>query len=216
MSAYTEMYLSEAMYNMAEMLHYVDTSCNLDPERFLKMFRISGMACQWEKGNPVFLLGRSGTEMAMEILDSCHYRIYENSNGEYSAPKLDLHPGAVYWAGWILAYYQWSRDESFNSIFRELSFKDLLAVYPAGHTASEERACELIDQRRKNRQQVERLQTYRLAIGMTQSELAQKSGVNLRTLQEYETGRKRLELASAAKVIKLANVLQVPVRELIN
>jgi transcriptional regulator with XRE-family HTH domain len=42
---------------------------------------------------------------------------------------------------------------------------------------------------------------------LSQRELAERSGVSLRTLQDYEQGRKNINLAAAITVQKLAEAL---------
>lgn len=59
------------------------------------------------------------------------------------------------------------------------------------------------------------LQEYRKQAGMTQLELAVASGVNLRTLQDYEQGRKPINQAAAVTVHKIAKALGVTVEDLI-
>jgi transcriptional regulator with XRE-family HTH domain len=51
------------------------------------------------------------------------------------------------------------------------------------------------------------LQEYRKKSGLSQSKLAKQAGVNLRTLQDYEQGRKNINLAAAITVQKLAEAL---------
>ena len=50
---------------------------------------------------------------------------------------------------------------------------------------------------------------------MTQSKLSEISGVNLRTLQDYEQGRKDINKAEAMTVYKLAEALDCNVWELL-
>ena len=85
-------------------------------------------------------------------------------------------------------------------------------MYPAYHTASEEKAVDELEtllQRRGgvSRLQMYRLQMYRKRLGLSQQELSEKSGVNLRTLQEYEVGRKDLRRAAAVTVLSLSKAL---------
>ena len=59
------------------------------------------------------------------------------------------------------------------------------------------------------------LQHYRKSRGISQSELARQAGVNLRTLQAYEQGRKNINLAAAITVQKLAEALDCASWELL-
>lgn len=59
------------------------------------------------------------------------------------------------------------------------------------------------------------LKKIREAAGMTQRELAEKTGVNLRMIQFYEQGVKRINAAEALTVLRLADALGVEVRDLL-
>lgn len=60
-----------------------------------------------------------------------------------------------------------------------------------------------------------KLQEVRKKAGLSQSELATKSSVNVRTIQEYEYGRKKIDAARLDIILALADVLLVPMSELI-
>lgn len=59
------------------------------------------------------------------------------------------------------------------------------------------------------------LQYYRHLKRLSQGELAELAGVNFRTLQGYEQGRKKLSVAKAATIARLANALGVDVSDLL-
>ena len=54
-----------------------------------------------------------------------------------------------------------------------------------------------------------RLQTYRQKRGLSQAQLAAKAGISKRTLQDFEQGRRDLNLAAAITVYKLADALDL-------
>lgn len=60
------------------------------------------------------------------------------------------------------------------------------------------------------------LKHYRQRAGMSQSELAYMADISVRTLQDYEQGRKPLEGARAITVLTLARILQCTVEDLID
>ncbi|MCR5196847.1 MAG: helix-turn-helix domain-containing protein [Pseudobutyrivibrio sp.] len=60
-----------------------------------------------------------------------------------------------------------------------------------------------------------RLQSYRKKLGLSQSELAKAADVNIRTLQQYESGAKDISKASVATVVSLGKVLKCPVEDFI-
>lgn len=60
------------------------------------------------------------------------------------------------------------------------------------------------------------LQKIRKRAGLSQSQLAELSGVSLRMIQKYETGDRDINNASAITVHKLAQTLKVNVEDLLN
>ena len=60
-----------------------------------------------------------------------------------------------------------------------------------------------------------RLKRMRVDKGLTQSELANESGVNLRMIQHYEQGFKDINKAQVITVFKIASVLGCKVEDLI-
>lgn len=50
---------------------------------------------------------------------------------------------------------------------------------------------------------------------LTQKELSERSGVNLRTIQDYEQGRKSINKAQGLSLYRLANALNVTIEELL-
>ena len=60
-----------------------------------------------------------------------------------------------------------------------------------------------------------KLQEVRKRTGLSQAELSKLSGVNLRTIQEYEYGRKIVDSAKLDIITALADALRVPLYALI-
>ena len=52
-----------------------------------------------------------------------------------------------------------------------------------------------------------KLKQARIKAGLTQSQLAEATGLNLRTLQCYEQGNKKIEHAKLETILKICNVL---------
>jgi DNA-binding XRE family transcriptional regulator len=62
---------------------------------------------------------------------------------------------------------------------------------------------------------IKRLKLYRTKAGLSQSKLAELSGVNLRMLQFYEQGTKNINHAHCDTVFKLAKVLNCNMEDLL-
>ncbi|MCR5508921.1 MAG: helix-turn-helix domain-containing protein [Lachnospiraceae bacterium] len=200
--AYSQSYVSDAMQNLGEMTEYAHHACNTDPDHALRCFIISGYAKRFQAGDPRIVSGMSGTELYIAMMEKCGI-------GSSTMPDALVRYDAdvYYWTGYILAYYQWYFSRTFQQITSALKASDLMRMYPALHTVSEEKAVLEIDEFCRKRAQISRLQEYRKKIGYTQAKLAERSGVNLRTLQQYEIGDKDINRAAAGSVLAMAKVL---------
>lgn len=59
------------------------------------------------------------------------------------------------------------------------------------------------------------LKTIRQSCGLSQTQLAEAAGLSLRTLQEYEQGRKNINGAAVTTVMRLAEALSCQIADLI-
>ncbi|MBP3215733.1 MAG: helix-turn-helix transcriptional regulator [Clostridium sp.] len=201
MYAYDEMYLDDAMDCLGEAVDYAANACSLPPDEFMELFIASGKAAEFGAGVPRVVSGRSGTELVMDILGE-FWDDFEAPNpleGPECSPE--------YWSGWILAYYQWKKGDSFESILKKLPMRDILQLYPVLHEASEEKFIDTADSIIRRKTVSARLQQLRRIGGYSQRLLSEKSGVNLRTLQQYEIGAKDINKASVTTILSLTRVL---------
>ena len=60
-----------------------------------------------------------------------------------------------------------------------------------------------------------KLQLLRKKFSLSQSELSRISGVNLRTIQEYEVGRRLIDAARVDTLVNLSDALGVPFCEIL-
>ena len=209
MYAYDEIYLNEAMKNLGEAFDYAVNACGLSADDFLALFIATGFAEKFGRGNPKTVAGLSGTELVMETLTKAGLEM------SFPEPQTEYDCSPEYWCGWALAYYQWKTCRTFRDIHESLSMKEVLKLYPTLHEASEEKFVDTVNGILVRSGDVSKLQRQRKRCGCSQRELAEKSGVNLRTLQQYEQKTKDLGKASVQTVKSLANVLGCPVDEIL-
>ena len=67
-NAYSELYLDDAMQNLGDMVEYAVCDCGYNPDEFFGWFISSGVASKFEKGNPKYITGMSGFELAEAVL----------------------------------------------------------------------------------------------------------------------------------------------------
>ena len=207
--AYTEQYLHDSMINLVEAFDYAVNACKMKADAFMELFIASGYADKFGKGNPKVISGFSGSELVMEVCLKSGIAInFPEAQIEYAA-------SAEYWSGWILAFYQWYTDQSFKDIHANISMIEVLKMYSTHHEAAEEKFLYTVNAILRRKKQTTKLQAQRKTCGYSQRELAEKSGVNLRTLQQYELGTKEIGKASVRAVASLANALGCRVEDLL-
>ena len=209
--AYSELYLDDAMKNLGDMMEYAVCDLGYEPDTFFGWFISSGIASKFEKGNPKYVAGMSGFELAEAVLTATNV-IFERKVPSYYEDK-----GREYWAGWILAYYQWMTNQRFEDIIKGgLSVSSVFSMYIL-HEADESKfvdaANEIIGRNTKNGKS--RLQEIRKARGFTQKQLSEASGVALRMIQLYEQKQNDISRAQVTVVLNLAKALGCEVEDLI-
>ena len=212
MSAYSELYLDDAMNNLGDMIEYAVCDLGFDPDTFFGWFISSGIASRFEKGNPKYITGMSGFELAEAVLTETNVS-YKKREPSYTEFK-----GREYWAGWILAYYQWVTGKRFEDIVRDgLALSTVLSMYIL-HEADESKfvdaANEIIARNKEDRKS--KLSEIRKARGFTQQELSEASGVTLRMIQLYEQKQNDISKAQVTVVLNLAKALGCEAEDLID
>ena len=105
--AYKKTYLSSAMRNLAVMMDCGVRKYGYSIEEFYNKFLASDVSRQFASGNPRYLVGMSGAELADCVVEVSGGTVLNENNGTYTV-------GPEYWAGWALAYYQWLSCRSFT------------------------------------------------------------------------------------------------------
>ncbi|MBQ4260082.1 MAG: helix-turn-helix transcriptional regulator [Lachnospiraceae bacterium] len=199
--AYDSEYLDDAMRSLGEAMEYAANSCGINMDDFLKLFISTGHAQQFAAGVPKYLSGTSGTELAMDVFTDSGLQI------ELQKPRVDYDYSKEYWCGWILAYYQWYTGRNFKDIQKYISMEDIEKLYATLHEASEDKFVDVVNRIIRRNATPTRLQTQRKISGYSQRELAEKVGVNLRTLQQYEIRAKDINKAAGATLLALSKAL---------
>ena len=207
--AYAESYLNDAMENLGEAFDYAVNACMIDIETFMGLFISSGYANLFGKGVPKVVSGLSGTELVMEVVNKA------GTFYSFPKPQVEYDYSPEYWCGWILAYYQWKTGRTFKDIEVNLSVTEILKMYPTLHEASEDKFVDTANAIILRRNNTTRLQRQRKQCGLTQKELSEKSGVKLRTVQQYEMKAKDINKAAVSTVLALSTVLGCRIEDLL-
>lgn len=207
--AYDELYLHSAQRVMGDMYDFAVNTLKLALNEFHKMFIVSGMAQQFEIGNPVYVAGKNGCEVAREVIRVCTDRLIDTEDIMY----LDKSP--EYWTGWSLAYYQWSTGLTFREINRYMPIDMIIGMYDTLHEADISLFVEIMDERCRNNAEESRLKRLRTYAGLTQKMLADRSGVALRQIQLFEQEQRDISKTQSSTLLMLSRALNCRMEDLI-
>ena len=127
--AYKKTYLNGAMRNLAVMMDCGVNKYGYPIEEFYEKFLASDVSRQFAAGNPRYLVGMSGAELADSVVESSGGTVLKENDGTYTV-------GPEFWAGWVLAYYQWLSRRSFAFMYRKgLGIKEVASMYYPLHEA---------------------------------------------------------------------------------
>ena len=206
--AYKEYFLDDAMETLGSAVEYAVLSLNIEGQEFLDLFLASGIAERFGRGDAMYLSGMSGIELARKVLTVCGKTIpsyTENSSCHYS-PE--------YWVGWILAYYQWYCGKPFSMILPKLRYQSLRNLYGVLHEADPSKAVSVFDELLSEQAETN-LARYRKARGFSQSQLANASGLSLRSIQLYEQRQNDINNAQYNRLQALAKTLGCKIEDLL-
>jgi len=199
--AYDKLYLDKAMKSLAQMLDYAVYDLKYDIAAFFDLFLSSGVSSLFESGDANTLAGRSGVELAWEILGKSGIAF------ERITPTAVSDRSEEYWIGWALAYYQWDTSLPFADIVRCVPIKDILMLYHPYHEMDIRQFVDHMNDLIRRAQPDTNLKRLRMQYGFSQSQLADASGVPVRTIQQYEQRQKNINKAQAEYLVMLASVL---------
>ena len=207
--AYDKIYLDKARTALGRMLDFAVYDLKYDIEDFFALFITSGIAARFEKGDYRVIVGMSGVELA--------YKVLELVKGEENRikPQYTADRSEEYWAGWALAYYQWDTALSFEEIVRAVPMKRILQMYSPYHEMDIRQFCDKMNELYRTAQPETNLKAFRQRSGLSQRELAEQSGVPLRTIQQYEQRQKSINKAQAEYLLMLARTLCCAMEDLL-
>ena len=207
--AYREIYLSNAQSALGQAFDYAVNDCQISGEDFVQLFSASSISRRMENGEPAVISGKSGIEIAIDVL------LETTGKQPDAAPSERIDRSAEYWIGWAVAYYQWYSSRRYGEIFKALPFDDLRKMYYTLHEADVTKFVDVADEKVREYFKDTNLKRIRTAYGYSQAELAKLSGVSLRSIQMYEQRRKDINKASAEALFAIAKALGCSIEDLI-
>lgn len=206
--SYSKNYLPYVAENLGTMLEY-SAACGFKPDVFWNMFVLSDVAKGIEKGTVRFLVGYSAIDLTNYVVNTVSAR------KSVLLPKPFLDRSNCYWAGWALAQFQYHSGKTFFDINKALPIETVLNMYNVLHEADITKFFEIADERIRNVPSQSKLKRIRLARGVSQKELAEMSGVDIRSIQMYEQKRNNINKAQAETLLKMSKILGCTIEELL-
>ncbi len=207
--AYQEMYIETIRTKMAEAFDYAINKCNIIGNDFINFFLASKTKSYLEKGIVTYFLGKSGIEIALDIINEIKDIKIEELK------ELDFYRTKEYWIGWAITYYQWYTNKKFERIFESISYDELLNLYDTLHEADILKFVEALNNIIDNKNYETNLKIIRSGYGISQNELAKRSNVSLRSIQMYEQRKKDINKASALTLYSISLVLGCNIEDLL-
>ena len=207
--AYDKVYLEKAQTAMARMLDFATYDLGYDVQTFFDMFISSGVADKFGSGDFTLIAGKSGVELAYEVMDKSHLT-YERVK-----PKYTLNRSKEFWLGWALAYYQWHTGMSFREIVRCVPAENLLAMYMPYHEMDIRQFVDKVNELYRANSTNTKLKEMRQKAGLSQSQLAEQTGIPIRTIQQYEQKQKNINNAKVDYLVRISRALHCDIEVLL-
>jgi len=207
--AYDKVYLDKARTALGRMLDFAVYDLNYSLTDFFAMFLSSGVAERFGRGDFTLLVGKSGVELAYEVLDKLEIN-YERVPVNYTVGRSE-----EYWTGWAIAYYQWETALSFEEIVQCVPIADICLMYSPYHEMHIQSFVDRMNVYYRAMQPETNLKKMRMRAGFSQRELAAISGVPVRTIQQYEQRQKNINKAQVEYLMMLAQALCCRVEDLV-
>lgn len=201
MNAYDKDYLYHAQKNFGHMVDFAVNTCDYDIDEFFNMFLASNVCEQFENGNPAYIAGKTGCELVRLVISE----VKGAEIGVQDAMYLDKSP--EYWLGWALSYYVWLKNYKFSYVLSAVPAGDMIGMYDTMHEADISRFVNALDERLKKFYKQSALTRFRNVAGLSQSELAERSCVNIRIIQAYEQRMRDINKAQFVTIAQLAQAL---------
>ena len=127
------------MHNLAVMMDCGVRKYGYPIKEFYDKFISSEVSRQFAAGNPRYLVGMSGAELADLVVVTTGGALSNKNDGTFTV-------GPEYWAGWVLAYYHWLSRRSFSYMQRKgLGVNEVVNMYYPMHEADLSKFAEVAD-----------------------------------------------------------------------
>lgn len=203
-----ELYFDDYINTVADIFDYVLNDVKISIDMFKNIFINSKEFKMIESCHPYYVGGRSGVEIAMEMLS--------NSFENIALPKPSFHiqKNRYYWAGWALAQFQFYSGIPYKDIVSRIDLDEIFGMYDIYHEIDISQFIESMSAKFKERNKNTKLKILRINAGLSQRQLADKSGVSVRLIQLYEQRANDINKGQFETIFSLSKALNCNMAEL--
>ncbi len=160
------------------------------------------------------LVGKSGFELASLVLE----KAYGADSGVrlIGTPPFRFEKSPEYWTGWALSYFQWESGRTFSQIQTAVPITEVRDMYEPFHEMDIRWSSDRMHRILRERQADTQLKRLRIYAGLTQKTLAEKTGIPIRTVQQYEQRQKNISKASGQYLQQFAAALNCRMEDLMD
>ena len=209
MSAYDKNYLEKARTTLGRMLDFAVYDLKLDLKDFFDRFIISGIANNFENGDSKTIAGKSGVELAYEVLEKT------GENARNIKPRYTANRSEEYWTGWALAYYQWKTAIPFAEIVKYIPIVEIKDLYSPYHEMDVRHFVDKMNELYNKAKPETNLKIYRKRANLSQKQLAEFANIPVRMIQHYEQRQKNINKAQTEYLVRLSRVLNCNIEDLL-
>lgn len=206
--AYNEEYIAGAQKILGDAVDFAVMSLMVEPDTFGMAFAVSDASKQFAAGNPAYVAGMNGCELAREVLEETNTPYTDAEDAMY------LEKSPEYWAGWALAFYQWYSGFSFMEILKAVSLERIIEMYPVFHEMDIRQFADRMREMMRDAFPQTRLRARRENCGYSQSELAADSNVPLRQIQLFEQRQRDINKTAGETLLRLSRSLHCRMEDL--
>ena len=203
------LYMESSMFCLGAMFQRCIDELGMSGDQAAELFVGSGLAREFERQTPQYVAGMSGVEMVRLMLER------KGVSKEVSDDFI-IGNSIAFWTGEMIAYFQITTGCTYRRLFELCTYEQLSDLYYKYGECAASDVCEAIRKLVASAHADSALARLRKARGLNQAELAERTGVSLRSIQQYEQGVKDINHAAAVSVYKLSLVLGCAMEDLLD
>ncbi|MDD3477545.1 MAG: helix-turn-helix transcriptional regulator [Candidatus Izemoplasmatales bacterium] len=193
--------------HFAEAMEFAIVDIQLDFDTFIPLFLTSQIGQDFVSGSPYAVFGMSGIELAL--------RFYHEIYGAYWSDEIQVQDtrSEFYWLGWMMCEITRWFSISLDRVPQIFPMEALLEMYHPFHEM--DTSSMMLSLSEKLRSSETQLAKFRHHCHLTQEQLAQQSGVHLRSIQMYEQRHNDISKAQGISLSRMSKVLHCRIEDLL-